>query len=162
MHIEFCQLHGSIRRGRGFGDAYSWVEEDMGRLLTELKQAGTDEVVPPVTITSGEIRRKIDAGTVVILACDADNGDRVVGMASLIPLWKLSGDKGTIEDVVVDKECRGYGIARKLMEILHRHAKRLRLTALELTSNPKRVEANKLYQSMGYVLRETNMYLLKL
>jgi len=69
---------------------------------------------------------------------------------------------GIIEDVVVDKNYRGKGIGRKLTEMLIKEAKKRKADCVELTSNPKRAEANAMYESMGFEKRETNCYRLNL
>lgn len=88
--------------------------------------------------------------------------DRVVGMATLVPIEQLTGRTGRVEDVVVDKEYRGQGIGKRLMELIVAEAKRLGLEKLELTSNPARKAANKLYKSLGFKRKETNVYRLVL
>lgn len=65
---------------------------------------------------------------------------------------------GFVESVTVLSECRGQHIGRKLMEHLIAEAKRMGVQSLHLTSNPKRMAANGLYQAMGFVRYETNCY----
>lgn len=86
----------------------------------------------------------------------ADN--KIVGMITLIiyriPVWK----KGWIEDLVVDKEYRNKGIATKLLDHCIETAKAQGVSSLNFTSNPQREAANKLYQSLGFEKRDTNVY----
>lgn len=65
---------------------------------------------------------------------------------------------GGVEAVVVDSDCRGQGLARQLMEHILTEAKRFGCVKLHLTSNPRRVAANALYQKMGFQLYATNYY----
>lgn len=65
---------------------------------------------------------------------------------------------GRIEDVVVDQDYRRRGIASQIMDELHEIAKIYCLDQVELTSNPEREVANKMYQKLGYKLRDTNVY----
>ena len=65
---------------------------------------------------------------------------------------------GGVEAVVVDSDCRGQGVARQLMEHILTEAKRFGCVKLHLTSNPRRVAANALYQKMGFQLYATNYY----
>ena len=67
-----------------------------------------------------------------------------------------------IEDVVVDKNHRGLGLGKRLLRFVHERAKELGVGSLILTSAPRRVEANGLYRSLGYELRDTNAYRLNL
>lgn len=87
---------------------------------------------------------------------------RIIGMASLICVQKLTGFTGQIEDVVVDKRHRRQGIAKQLIVQLIEQAKEWHVKHVDLTSNPARVEANALYQKLGFVLRGTNAYRLPL
>jgi GNAT superfamily N-acetyltransferase len=69
-----------------------------------------------------------------------------------------TGVKVWIEDVVVDESQRGKGIGMELMNTAINFAITLGAKSVELTSRPSRIEANKLYLKMGFVLRETNVY----
>ncbi len=101
-----------------------------------------------------------------ILARDMDaprgNGHRIVGMATLTERRQLTGRYGYIDDVVVDEAYRGHGIGEQLTIALIEEAKSRGLRHIDLTSNPQRVAANKLYLGLGFVKRETNVYRLKL
>ena len=63
-----------------------------------------------------------------------------------------------IESVVVSSQCRGKGYGKALMQHMIDVAKNMGIHHIQLTSNPKRVAANKLYQDMGFVKYETNCY----
>ena len=63
-----------------------------------------------------------------------------------------------IESVVVSSKCRGRGYGKELMTAMIKAAKRMNVHHLQLTSNPARVAANRLYQNMGFVRYETNCY----
>ena len=97
----------------------------------------------------------------MFLAC-AFKGNLLIGMASIYFCQTLIRKTGIIEDVVVDKNYCGKGIGRKLTEMLIKEAKKRKADCVELTSNPKRAEANAMYESMGFEKRETNCYRLNL
>ncbi len=63
-----------------------------------------------------------------------------------------------IESVVVSSRCRGKGYGRELMAGLIAAARRFEVHHIQLTSNPARVAANRLYQELGFVRYETNCY----
>jgi len=99
-----------------------------------------------------------------VLACPcttlliARNAGKIVGTLTLAIFPIPTGVRAWIEDVVVDSEARGAGVGealtRKALEIaLSRKAR-----TVELTSNPKRLAANRLYQKLGFKPRETNVY----
>lgn len=87
----------------------------------------------------------------------ADNGE-IVSCGCLGIMNTLSGRKGHIEDIVVSGECRGKGYGRLMMERIIAEARALGPMELFLTSRPSRVAANALYQSLGFVRKDTNCY----
>lgn len=93
--------------------------------------------------------------SILIGAFDDDN---LVGILTLTIVQIPTGNHGRIEDVVVDKNFRGKGIGEKLSLEAIRIGKELKLNKLFLTSNPQRIEANKLYQKIGFRLGTTNSY----
>jgi ribosomal protein S18 acetylase RimI-like enzyme len=50
------------------------------------------------------------------------------------------------------------GIGKALTEACLEKAREIGLREVNLTSNPTREAANNLYQSMGFIQRETNVY----
>ena len=66
--------------------------------------------------------------------------------------------KAYVEDVVVSSDYRGQHLGKQLMEHVLEEAHKLVPIELHLTSNPKRVAANALYQSIGFERKETNCY----
>jgi len=82
----------------------------------------------------------------------------LVGILTLAIVHIPTSKHGRIEDVVVERNNRGKGIGEKLSLEAIRIAKELNLSKLFLTSNPKRIEANKLYQKMEFQLSITNSY----
>lgn len=83
---------------------------------------------------------------------------RILAMLSLIILKIPTGNKAWIEDVVVDHTARGKGLGRAIMNHAFEQAKKRGVKSIDLTSRPSRQSANKLYQSLGYELRKTNVY----
>ncbi|KQR52736.1 hypothetical protein ASF88_14705 [Leifsonia sp. Leaf336] len=84
-------------------------------------------------------------------------GGRIVGMATLVTFPLPSGLRGHVDDVVVDASMRGRGIARLLLERMTALASERRLRTLDLTSRPSRESALRLYESVGFVRRDTNV-----
>ena len=72
-----------------------------------------------------------------------------------------TGGKAWIEDVVVDEAFRGQGLSKLLVAHAIEFTKSQGIPSLMLTSNPKRIAANKLYQAMGFGRKETNVYRMK-
>ena len=73
-----------------------------------------------------------------------------------------TGLQARIEDVVVDGEHRRRGIAKILTEAAIERARKSGAKRVGLTSRPTREAANALYLSMGFEIRDTNVYRLTL
>ena len=87
---------------------------------------------------------------------------RIVACASLCIFHQPFSTDATIESVVVSSKMIGKGLGRKLMELLIGEAARMKVDCIHLTSNPKRVAANALYQKLGFERKETNCYTKKI
>jgi ribosomal protein S18 acetylase RimI-like enzyme len=69
-----------------------------------------------------------------------------------------TGVRAWIEDVVVDESARGHGVGEALNRAALDGARRKGAKTVDLTSRPSRAAANRLYQRLGFVARETNVY----
>lgn len=99
-----------------------------------------------------------NSGAHIAVMRDFDTpGNRIVGMATLVEKRQLMGYFGLIEDVVVHNAFRGRGVAEALNRCLINKARELGMQYLTLTSDSSRVEANKLYDKLGYVDRDTRL-----
>lgn len=93
---------------------------------------------------------------------DTSKNNQIFGMASLHIIRTFFGLKGIVENVIVDEEYRGKGRGKELMNGLIEAAKKKGVVYLELTSGPERQNAQKMYESLGFKKRETNVYRLDL
>ena len=95
-----------------------------------------------------------EASTILL----ASEGKTILGSMTLVLFPIPTGMRAWIEDVVVDESARGRGVG----EALNRRALTIALNAgaqtVDLTSRPSRDAANRLYQRLGFVARETNVY----
>lgn len=127
----------------------------------------TDEIVTafetliPQLSTSCPIPNKNDIETiinsketVVLIAVD----EKILGTLTLVFNRIPTGTKVWIEDVVVDKNARGRGVAKELTIFAINYVKQMGINKINLTSSPERVAANKLYQKLGFKKRTTNTY----
>ena len=87
--------------------------------------------------------------------------EQIAGMLTVGIYYSPTGGKAWIEDVVVDETFRGQGISKQLVAHAIEFVKSQQIPLLMLTSNPKRIAANKLYQAMGFERKETNVYRMK-
>ena len=94
----------------------------------------------------------------LLIARSVDDNSKIVGMLNISIYRVPTGIRSIVEDVVVDAECRGKGIAKTLLQEAMNVAREAGASGIALTSNPQRVEANQLYLTMGFKRRETNAY----
>ena len=90
------------------------------------------------------------------------NGGHIVATGTLCIKHTLEFAIADIESVVVSSGCRGRGYGRELMTAMVEAAKGFKAHHIQLTSNPARVAANRLYQELGFVRYETNCYKMKM
>ncbi len=88
--------------------------------------------------------------------------EEILGSLAIAMYRIPTGKKAIIEDVVVDAQARGKGVASKLMQRAIETARENGARKIELTSNPTRVAANKLYANLSFKVRDTNFYRLDL
>lgn len=130
---------------------------DFNRLLAQLSANFT-----PLTLSQLEALGKEHNPAARIYLLYTPNDKALIGTATLCLCHQPTGTKAWIEDVVVDAAERGKGYARMLLDHLLFQARRHGASSANLTSRPQRTAANRLYQSMGFEQRETNVYKMKL
>jgi ribosomal protein S18 acetylase RimI-like enzyme len=114
---------------------------------------------PPADV-SGPLETIVQAPDCDVIV--AREGAEILGMVVVNVVHKVSGREGRIDEVVVDEAHRGRGIATGLMERAVDELRNRGCAFVEFTSSARREAANKLYQSLGFELRETNVYRHKL
>lgn len=136
--------------------AASKVDDELvaafGRLIPQLSRSAT---VP----TREVIHEIIEArASTVLIARDLRNSGRIAGMLTLVVFRIPTGVRARIEDVVVDEDVRGRGVGEALSQEAVSRAVALGARTVELTSRPSREAANRLYQRLGFALRDSNVY----
>lgn len=96
-----------------------------------------------------------DPATTLLVAQD---GDAIIGTATLVVYTTPAWVKARIEDVVVDENVRGRGIGEALVRACIEEARKRSVQVLELQSAQWREVANRLYPRLGFELRESNVY----
>ncbi|HET8989831.1 MAG TPA: GNAT family N-acetyltransferase [Acidimicrobiales bacterium] len=109
---------------------------------------------PP--LTREFVREIVDSPATTLYV--ARDGDRVVGTLTLALFPIPTGVRAWIEDVVVDEGARGRGVGEALTRRALEDAGRAGARTVDLTSRPSREPANALYQRVGFVARDTNVY----
>jgi len=96
--------------------------------------------------------------SVLLIAVDRDADDQILGSLTLAWFRIPTGVRAWIEDVVVDEAARGHGVGELLNRAALDRARELGAKTVDLTSRPSREAANRLYQRIGFVARDTNVY----
>jgi len=94
----------------------------------------------------------------VVVARQPDVKGPIVGVGSLGIYRVPTGIRAVIEDVVVDEASRGQGVGEALLRELLTLARQSGARGVSLTSNARRLAANRLYGRMGFSRRQTNCY----
>ena len=126
--------------------------EAMQRFLDQL-------TTNPMTLTEEIFRQLLASPNSHLFFLMKD--EQTAGMLTVGIYHSPTGGKAWIEDVVVDEAFRGQGLSKLLVAHAIEFTKSQGIPSLMLTSNPKRIAANKLYQAMGFGRKETNVYRMK-
>jgi len=123
--------------------------------------AALNELLPQLSssarpVTMDELGEMIasDASRVLV----AEHEGAIVGSLTLVVFRIPTGVRAWIEDVVVDGNVRGQGVGDRLNRFALEVAYAAGAKTVDLTSRPTRVAANALYQKLGFVARDTNIY----
>ena len=81
-------------------------------------------------------------------------GNTIIGVASIHIIYKLSRTLGLIEDVAVDKDHRGKGIGKSLVEKLIEIGKQKNCDKIILNTSEKN---SKFYEKIGFEKNEIQM-----
>ena len=135
--------------------------------VTDEVVAAFERLVSQLTInlpspTREELSEMINSETSSTLIARIRDIDRtIVGTLTLITYRVPTGIRARIEDVIVDESFRKQGIGKALVLSALKMAQNAGAEGVVLTSNPQRIEANNLYQRMGFKRWETNLYFYK-
>ena len=122
-------------------------------VLKLLPQLAPDAVLP----TTQYFNDMLASDNIHFFIAELEN-EYIAGMLTIGTYNIPSGKKVWIEDVVVDESQRGKGLGKELMLFAIGYARSLGAKEIELTSRPSRIAANKLYQELGFIAYETNVY----
>lgn len=126
------------------------VVDAFARLLPQLSSSAAP-------LSAADLEAIVGSDTAHVLVA-RDESDTILGAMTLIVFRIPTGLRGWIEDVVVDGSARGLGVGEALNRRAIELAYELGARTIDLTSRPNREAANRLYQKLGFVARETNVY----
>jgi len=130
------------------------ASDELVAAVTGLLAQLSASAAPPDAARLGEIM----ASPASRLLLARDEQGALVGMLTLVLFPIPTGIRAWIEDVVVDKQARGRGIAAALTHEALRLAAARGARTVDLTSRPDREAANRLYAKLGFRRRDTNVY----
>jgi ribosomal protein S18 acetylase RimI-like enzyme len=134
---------------------------EIAQTVTDELVAAFEHLVPQLSKSNPppsreELAEIVAAETTVLFVARVDG--RIVGSLTLATFRIPTGLRAWIEDVVVDGDARGHGVGEALNRAALDEARRRGAVTVDLTSRPSREAANRLYQRLGFVARETNVY----
>jgi len=125
------------------------VVEAFGRLIPQLSRSAA----PP---GQAELEAVVGCSANTVLL--ARSGGTIIGTMTLVMFPIPTGVRAWIEDVVVDEAARGRGTAEEMMREALRLAREAGAKTVDLTSRPSRASAGRLYERLGFTIRETRLY----
>ena len=129
------------------------VTEELVRAFARLiPQLSTTALPPDRKLLSDIISTP---GNTVLVATD---GGQIVGTLTLVMFRIPTAVRAWIEDVVVDADARGRGVGEALTKEAMRIAQAKGARTIDLTSRRSRQAAHRLYEKVGFAVRDTNVY----
>ncbi len=125
------------------------LEQAFAKLLPQLSSSGK---LP----SRAQMEEMITSPATQLLVARSDGN--IIGVLMLVLFRIPTGLRAWIEDVVVDGDARGKGAGEALTRAAVASAIERGARTVDLTSRPTREAANRLYQRVGFKLRETNFY----
>lgn len=124
-------------------------------ILNLLPQLSTSATTP----TYEQIEEIVKSqATHFFIVRDQSDQSMIVASLTLVVFRIPTGVRAWIEDVVVNETHRGKGIGAELCREAIQYATKAGARTVDLTSRASRQAANRLYQSVGFKVRDTNVY----
>ena len=105
-----------------------------------------------------ELKQLLSSKTTNILVARTSKKGKIVAMITVVTYRIPYVKKAYLDDFIVDDSLRGHGLGSKLLEKSLSLAKKMGAKNIDLTSNPSRKKAIKLYEKFGFKKRDTNIY----
>lgn len=129
---------------------------ELNTLMRELRTEQSGDAIG----STADMELLLNDKNIIVMTVKDD--EKIVGVATLYIVPKIGKIVAYIEDVVVSSAYRGQGLGEKLVREVIETAKSRNVKSVGLTSRPIREAANKLYQKIGFIRKETNVYKLAL
>jgi phosphinothricin acetyltransferase len=134
--------------------------------LRILKIGDEQKLIPIFKLLTGN-EIIIDAASLIaddaVVCLVIEQDDDLIGFGSLV-MHKVptKGEVARIEDVVIAENHQNKGLGRMLVLRLIEIAKEKKINKINLTSNPMRIGAQKLYESVGFARVNTDTFSISL
>jgi ribosomal protein S18 acetylase RimI-like enzyme len=132
------------------------VNQVTDELVTALQRLLPQLSTSAAPLDAGKLAQVIQHQAVTLLV--ARRHGAIVGMLTLVMFPLPSGQRARIEDVVVDEAARDHGVGAALTTAALRLAHQQGARTVDLTSRASRVAANRLYERLGFALRDSKVY----
>jgi len=129
------------------------VDDELVNAFTYLIPQLSSSNPPP---SREHLTEMVQSSATLVLVARVDG--RIAGSLTLAMFRIPTGLRAWIEDVVVDGDARGNGVGEALNLRAIEEARKRGAVTVDLTSRPSREAANRLYQRLGFVARDTNVY----
>ncbi|HEU4949087.1 MAG TPA: GNAT family N-acetyltransferase [Kribbella sp.] len=137
------------------------VEVEVVRVVTDEVVEAFERLLPQLSRSAkpldAEALSKLVAWDGNRLLVGRVDGD-IVGALTLVMFPIPTGMRAWIEDVVVDESARGRGVGAALTQEAVRLARADGARTVDLTSRPSREAANRLYERLGFQVRDSRVY----
>lgn len=133
------------------------VNEELVAAFENLIPQLSGRATPPSAAQLQSIVESPDSVLLIARLC-SDSGDLIVGAMTVGVVRSTTAVRAFFEDIVVDEQARGRGIGLQMCQHAITVATRLGANTIDLTSHETRQAANRLYQRIGFVPRQTNLY----
>jgi len=137
------------------------VSVEVVRTVTDELIAAFDRLLPQLsqsaqTLDAPALEELISFPGNRVLVARVDG--EIIGALTLVMFPIPTGLRAWVEDVVVDEGARGRGVGAALTNEAVRLARADGARTVDLTSRPSREAANRLYERLGFQLRDSKVY----
>src|SRR5882672_314218 len=110
------------------------------------------------TLTDDDLKEILNSSQSFLFISREVSTNQIAGMVMAIVYRIPYVKKAYLDDLIVDPQFRGKGIATALMKHAASFAKEKGAAYVDFTERPRRTESNNLYGKLGFDKRDTNVY----
>jgi ribosomal protein S18 acetylase RimI-like enzyme len=126
---------------------------DLAGLIAQLSQTAP-------RLAESYMHEILRSANTTVLVCRGPSV-RIIAVVVVVVIALPSGRKARIDDLVVDDKWRGRGIGKTLVKAAVEVARESGVRYVDLTSAPTRTAARGLYEALGFIGRDTDVFRLE-